>query len=70
MVPKKILRTPAAAEYVGLSESTLEKRRLRGDGPRFIRLGGRAVGYPIEELDRWLESHRRCSSTSEADAAS
>ena len=69
MVSKKILRTHEAAEYVGLRPSTLEKRRLLGDGPRFVRLGGRAVGYPVEELDRWLESLHRCSSTSEADEA-
>jgi len=33
------LRTRAAADYIGYSESTLEKKRLTGDGPPFIRLG-------------------------------
>jgi len=28
------LRTPAAADYLGYAESTLEKKRLTGDGPR------------------------------------
>ncbi len=54
----RILRTPEAATYVGLSSSTLEKMRLTGDGPRFIRLGGRAVGYAIEDLDAWLDARR------------
>jgi hypothetical protein len=31
---KRVLRTPEAAEYVGLSASTLEKFRLSGEGPR------------------------------------
>jgi len=53
--PRRILRTREAAAYLGLSPSTLEKRRLRGEGPRFIRLGGRAIGYRIEDLDGWLD---------------
>jgi predicted DNA-binding transcriptional regulator AlpA len=52
------LRTPAAAVYVGLSPSTLEKKRQTGDGPRFIRLGGWAVGYAVEDLDAWLDGQR------------
>jgi predicted DNA-binding transcriptional regulator AlpA len=60
---KKVLRTPGAAEYTGLAVSTLEKMRLTGDGPEFIRLSVRAVGYEIEALDRWLESRRRRSTS-------
>ena len=59
---KRILRTPAAAEYLGVSASTLEKRRLSGDGPRFLRLGGRAVGYDRRDLDKWLDEQRRSMS--------
>jgi predicted DNA-binding transcriptional regulator AlpA len=58
---KKILRTAAAAEYVGLAPSTLEKMRLRGGGPSFIRIGGRAVGYDTDDLDRWLDGQRERS---------
>ena len=56
---KRILRTPEAAEYLGLSRSTLEKKRLSDDGPRFIRLGGKAVGYDVRDLDEWLDSQRK-----------
>lgn len=55
---KRVLRTPDAAEYVGLSASTLEKMRLVDAGPRFLRLGGRAVGYDIRDLDAWLDEQR------------
>ena len=55
---KRILRTPGASEYVGLSSSTLEKMRLLGEGPRFVRLGGRAIGYDIRDLDAWLDQQR------------
>ncbi len=57
----RILRTPEAASYVGLSASTLEKMRLSGGGPRFIRLGGRAVGYELRDLDAWLDTRRKAS---------
>ena len=68
MVPKRILRTPEAAHYVGLSTSTLEKKRLDGSGPPFVRLGGRAVGYDLASLNAWLDRQRR-SSTSDRDGA-
>ena len=55
---QRILRTAEAATYVGLSASSLEKKRLTGDGPQFMRLGGRAVGYDIRDLDEWLDSQR------------
>ena len=63
--PKRVLRAPEAATYTGLSESTLAKRRLHGLPPQYLRLGGRAIGYAIDDLDAWLESCRR-KSTSEA----
>jgi predicted DNA-binding transcriptional regulator AlpA len=59
------LRTPAAADYVGYSESTLEKKRLTGAGPPFIRLG-RSIVYDTRDLDAWLAT-RRARSTSEPD---
>jgi predicted DNA-binding transcriptional regulator AlpA len=54
---------PAAAEYVGLSDSTLEKFRLTGEGPQFVRIGVRAVGYRIEDLDAWLAERVRRSTS-------
>jgi predicted DNA-binding transcriptional regulator AlpA len=60
------MRPPQAANYVGLSASTLAKRRLTGDGPRFIRLSARAIGYLKSDLDEWLTA-RRFGSTSEYD---
>jgi predicted DNA-binding transcriptional regulator AlpA len=61
--PKRVLRAPEAANYIGLSESTLAKRRLYGLPPAFLNLGGRAVGYAIDDLNAWLESCRRQSTS-------
>lgn len=56
---KRIFRTSEAAEYVGLSASSLEKMRLRPGGPVSFRIaGGRAVGYDIRDLDAWLDAQR------------
>lgn len=57
------LRTREAAEYVGLKKSTLDKLRIEGGGPTFLKLG-RAVVYDIADLDEWCTSSRR-GSTSE-----
>jgi predicted DNA-binding transcriptional regulator AlpA len=61
---QRVFRTREAAGYVGLRPSTLEKLRVRGDGPRFVRLGNRSVGYDLGDLDAWLEA-RKVTSTSE-----
>lgn len=62
--PRRALRTPDAARYLGLSPSWLRKKRLRGagdpgdPGPPYIRLSTLLVVYEIADLDRWLEQHR------------
>ena len=64
---QRVLRTAEAATYVGLSPSTLEKKRLSGDGPRSIRLGGRAVGYDVRDLDEWIDSQREMTGSTDRD---
>jgi len=58
------LRTPSAAEYIGVSPKTLEKWRLTGAGPRYAKLGG-AVIYDDRDLDEFVRERLR-SSTSES----
>lgn len=47
------LRGPDAAEYLGLSTSTLDKMRHEGRGPRYLKIGGR-VFYRLEDLDSYI----------------
>ena len=49
-----------AAERLGISVRTLQKRRLQGDGSRFVKLG-RSVRYAGEDLEAYIESKRRSS---------
>lgn len=57
-----ILNTAEAAGYVRLAKVTLERFRLTGEGPTYLKLGG-AVRYRRVDLDAWLES-RLTTSTS------
>lgn len=58
------LNTAAAARHVGVSKSTLEKLRVYGGGPRYLKLG-RLVRYRLSDLEHWL-GERLAASTSEA----
>jgi predicted DNA-binding transcriptional regulator AlpA len=60
---KRVLRTPQAAEYVGLSASTLEKFRLTGNGPTYRKAGPKIVVYRVEDLDTWLNANRHRSTS-------
>lgn len=57
------ITTQAAANHLGLAASTLEKLRVNGGGPRYIKMG-RAVRYRRGDLERWLDE-RAVSNTSE-----
>lgn len=52
-----------AATYCGVSRSFLAKRRLYGDGPKYIKVGRRKVVYRREDLDAWLAERVRCSTS-------
>jgi len=51
-----------AAEYLGLSASTLAKRAMTGDSPVMRKLGRRVV-YLRSDLDAWLDAHQRLSTS-------
>lgn len=56
------LRPPQAAAALGLAVSTLAKMRVHGSGPKFARLG-RAVIYDPSDLECWVASHKRTSTS-------
>ena len=59
-----IFGTSEAASYVKLAPVTLERYRLTGEGPDFLRIGKKAIRYRRVDLDEWLAS-RLVSSTSQ-----
>jgi predicted DNA-binding transcriptional regulator AlpA len=59
---QKLLRSADAAKFLDLSTSTLAKRRMTGDGPRFVKFGG-AVRYDLKDLQEFVaRSVRRSTS--------
>ena len=64
---RKLLSTSEAAQYVGLSRSYLEKKRLTGGGPRYAKLGTRVV-YDLSDLDAWVNARLRSYTAEYADA--
>ena len=64
----RMLRAPEAATYLGMSQSTLAKMRLRGDGPAYSKAGPRIVIYNLKDIDDWLAKGRRWSTSEQADA--
>ena len=59
---KIYLNTREAAEHLGLSTRTLDRYRVSGDGPVFLKFGGR-VRYLVEDLDAWVRTRRRRSTS-------
>ena len=56
-----------AADLLRISPRTLERHRVAGTGPRFVK-AGRRVLYRRSDLEEWAASNT-FSSTSEADLA-
>ncbi len=51
-----------AATFLGLSPRTLERFRVEGRGPAFLKLGRRVV-YSRDDLVKWAEGQRRRSTS-------
>jgi predicted DNA-binding transcriptional regulator AlpA len=64
----QFLDTKEAAKRVRLSSATLERLRVTGEGPPFIKPIPSRVVYDAEDLDAWMRERRR-RSTSETRAA-
>lgn len=52
---QEFLDTKSAAKRLGLSYQTLEKWRSQQRGPRFVKLGNKAVRYRKSDLDAFIE---------------
>lgn len=44
------------AEYLSVSVSTVRRWRLTGGGPRWVRIGGSSIRYPITDLEAYVAS--------------
>jgi predicted DNA-binding transcriptional regulator AlpA len=60
--PKPNLAVEDAARFVGVSVSVLNKLRVYGGGPAYLKIGRRVV-YETPALEAWLASKRRLSTS-------
>ena len=61
------LSTRALGERWSISPRTLERWRWLGQGPRFLKIGGR-VAYRLEDIEAYEAAQLRTSSTAVSDA--
>lgn len=55
----RIIDTEQAAAFLSLTPDSMERMRHRREGPSWIELSQRRVGYRIADLAAWLESRKR-----------
>ena len=53
---KRLIGQKEAADYLDLSEATLERDRWRSGEIPYIRVGPRSIKYDLNELDIYLET--------------
>ena len=63
--PPALMDERAAANYLDIGVRFMQKSRVRGDGPKFVKVGGR-VRYRLADLDAFIEAHV-VKSTAQAD---
>lgn len=61
---RNLLTTKQAAETLGVSIAYLERDRWAGAKVPFVKLGHRSVRYRQEDIDRFIESRIRVSTSS------
>ena len=63
----KLLNVNEAAAHLGISTSYLNKKRIYGGGPAFMKIGA-SVKYALSDLAAWAESQKRRSTSDTAGA--
>ena len=57
---KSLIGQKEAADYLNLSEATLERDRWRGGDIPYIRVGPRSIRYDLNLLNEYIESKTVC----------
>ena len=60
MATTTIWRLPEVLRQTGLSRSTIYEMISRGEFPRQVKLGRRAVGWIANDVDEWIHSKVEC----------
>ena len=61
----RLINKNEAAAFIGYSVRALQGWRVKGGGPKFVKVSARSIRYRRRDLIQWAEAHL-CSHTSEA----
>jgi prophage regulatory protein len=60
----RVLRKSGVAKRCALGKSTIDSLVKRNEFPQPIRLSARAVGWRVEDVDRWLSERHAATAAS------
>ena len=66
----QLVNEEGAAAFLGYTIRALQNWRLRGGGPRFVKVSGRSIRYRRRDLIEWIEQKLRTSSADPGPAPS
>ena len=55
----RLLRRPEVEKLTGLARATIYQKMAMGHFPRPVKLGARAVAWPLSVITEWIESRKR-----------
>lgn len=62
----RLLNENEAAAFLGYSARALQNWRVRGGGPRFVKVSSRSVRYRRRDLLEWTERHLQASTSAKS----
>jgi predicted DNA-binding transcriptional regulator AlpA len=58
-----LIKESETADFLKMSVRTIQGMRLRGGGPKFVRISHRAIRYRRVDLIAWIEAKLRLSTS-------
>ena len=55
----RLLRRPEVQELTGLARASIYQKMATGDFPRPVKIGARAVAWPLSVIADWIERRKR-----------
>ena len=62
----RLIKEAEAADFLGYTVRALQNWRVRGGGPKFVRVSNRSIRYRRSDLIEWIESKTRINTTQPA----
>ena len=61
----RLINEKEVARYIDHSVRALQNWRLRGGGPKFVKVSARSVRYRRRDIEAWIDSHTVTSTSDE-----